>query len=122
MRTTLARGLMLVVATASLAACNTTGGLAVRRASGEFSCPEERINVLDRSDITDGLFDVEACGKRARYACINGQYAHQCVREPDPPRWVPDPAICGGQDAAKPKPERCYVDPFAERRSAEQPR
>lgn len=50
--------------------CATTGDRAIRRASREFSCPEEEIGLIERTDISDNLYDIEACGHRARYLCI----------------------------------------------------
>jgi hypothetical protein len=68
----------------------------IRRASKEFHCDAARINVVERRDISYGVYDIEACGDRARYSCVGGggRYeVYRCVREPDPPRWDPDPAL-----------------------------
>jgi hypothetical protein len=83
----------------------------VDRTAREFGCPPERINVIWRDDIAPHLFDVEACGNRARYTCVPtygsgttmGLHGHAtmytyraddvCVREPAPPVWNPDPAL-----------------------------
>ncbi|HLK92425.1 MAG TPA: hypothetical protein VKZ18_21195 [Polyangia bacterium] len=74
-----------------------------QRASNEFACPRQRIEVVDRGDIAEGLYDVDACGARARYMCIDNESTAvpvQCVREPDPARWDPDPV----QVASLPRP------------------
>jgi hypothetical protein len=66
----------------------------VQRASNEFACPQQRIEVIDRRDIAAGLYDVDACGARARYMCFQtGRSRGACVHEPDPPRWDPDPTL-----------------------------
>jgi hypothetical protein len=99
--------------------------VAVQRASKEFACPSEKITVVQRADITESLYDVNVCGQRARYACINtgGRDGYpgsvgiavgiggvaaavalaavpyddgapaECIREPDPARWDPDPIL-----------------------------
>lgn len=89
------------------------GDAAVQRASREFSCPPAKIGVIERSDIADSLFDLEACGHRARYSCFyNDPYGrgyavigetgrNQCIREPDPDAWSPDPQAI----ASMPAPE-----------------
>jgi hypothetical protein len=75
------------------AGCATNWTPAIRRASREFACPEEKIVLIERADLSDDLFDIEACGHRARYMCVfAGKYQpNHCIREPDPPRWDPDP-------------------------------
>jgi hypothetical protein len=113
------RLLGFVVATAGFAGCNPmlgyavmgdyTDDLALHRAAREFSCPPERVNVVSRADISRGLNDVEACGQRARYMCTTTPYADNCVREPNPARWDPDPALCRSRDAANPKLAGCYT-------------
>jgi hypothetical protein len=65
--------------------------LAVDRASHEFACPAEAVRLLERRDVAFGLFDVEACGSRARYMCFTAKHTSRCIREPDPPQWRPDP-------------------------------
>jgi hypothetical protein len=70
----------------------------VQRASNEFACPQQRIEVIDRRDIAAGLYDVDACGSRARYMCFQTGRGGRtmggaCVHEPDPPRWDPDPTL-----------------------------
>src|SRR5215471_14104576 len=67
----------------------------IHRASNEFQCAPARINVVARRDLSYGLYDVEACGYRARYSCFGGyRYEpYRCMREADPPKWDPDPAL-----------------------------
>jgi hypothetical protein len=102
---------LLLLAAAS-SACVWPGDYALQRASREFSCPPERVNVLSRDDVSESLFDVEACGQRARYNCPLTQAAPlDCIREPDPIRWEPDPTICSKHDTAKPEPHGCYTHP-----------
>ena len=82
----------LVLAGVSGGCVGTLGDLALKRASREFSCPVERIGIIQRADIDGGLFDIEACGQRARYSCFSGRHhMNHCTREPDPARWLPDP-------------------------------
>jgi hypothetical protein len=70
---------------------------AVRRASNEFSCPPDQIAAVARNDIAANVYDLNACGKLVRYACVSGEYVpEQCVREPDPPKWDLDPAFVNG--------------------------
>ena len=92
------------------AGCATTGDSAIQRASREFSCPEERIGLIERTDISNSLYDIEACGQRARYMCVmskDREVGTTCMREPDPPKWDPDP-----KDVANlPKP-RGLSDPL----------
>jgi hypothetical protein len=79
----------------------TPESVAVNRASREFACPSEKIAVVQRADISESLYDVAACGQRARYSCIYTDFVQtatytsmsQCVREPDPPKWDPDPTM-----------------------------
>ena len=89
----------------------------MQRATRELSCPADKVGVLDRTDISEGLVDVEACGHRARYMCIWGHTAWQCVREPDPARWDPDPALCSQHDGFKPKLAGCLGPGRAESRN-----
>jgi hypothetical protein len=75
--------------------CFGTESALVHRASVELACPSEQISIVQRADIADTLYDVGACGQRARYSCFwigsDGTTAVPCVREPDPRRWDPDP-------------------------------
>jgi hypothetical protein len=105
---TISRGVPLWPALAAagiclgVAGCRTLpGDLAVQRASKEFVCPTEKIGVIQRSDISDHVYDLEACGQRVRYSCrslpddnllLTENDPNQCVREKDPPKWDPDPA------------------------------
>ena len=99
-----AGGLRLValVGGAMLGGC--AADAVISRASNEFTCPRERVQVVDRQDIAEGLYDVGACGHRARYMCIENDPTYgpgQCVHEPDPPRWDPDPVTV----ASLPRPD-----------------
>lgn len=86
------RSPLLVLLCLGVAGCWSFGDMAVHRASNEFSCQPEKVQIIERADISAGLFDVEACGHRARYICFVAEHAHRrCVREPDPPQWAPDP-------------------------------
>src|SRR5579859_4877485 len=87
----------------ALEGCARPQDVAIERASSEFGCPRERVHAIERRDIAENLFDVEACGSRARYACQSGDVdtfddpapdlaGPRCFREPDPPAWDPDPA------------------------------
>jgi hypothetical protein len=78
--------------------CATAGDRAIQRASREFSCPEEKIGLIERADISENLYDIEACGQRARFMCVLSKRVDapsrsdiSCMREPDPPKWDPDP-------------------------------
>src|SRR5687768_8645723 len=63
--------------------CITLPSLARRRASNEFRCPQEQVVLRDRSDLSVGTYDVEACGHRARYTCSSAYKGQSvCVREP----------------------------------------
>ena len=62
--------------------CVTSASLARTRASREFKCPEEQVVLHGRSDLSEGTYDVEACGRRARYTCTASKYTHLCAREP----------------------------------------
>lgn len=89
-----ALAVVVFVGAVGLAGCATEAAFA--RASNEFGCPRERIFMIDRQDIAAGLYDVDACGARARYMCLSTEEmdpAGSCVREPDPPQWSPDPAL-----------------------------
>lgn len=85
-------------------ALGPTEPVPVPRASREFNCPGETITVVERDDISPGLYDVGACGRRARYHCwdpdayyaadqFQASASPQCTREPDPERWDPDPTM-----------------------------
>jgi hypothetical protein len=95
-------------------ACATTGDSAIRRASREFSCPEEKIGLIERADISDNLYDIEACGHRARYLCIISSrgVVTACMREPDPPKWDPDPKDV----ASLPEPQSPKTEDYYDRR------
>lgn len=83
--------------------CVSLADVAVNRASREFVCPADRIGILARSDISMNLYDLEACGHRARYSCLESEnLPATCVREPDPPKWDPDPKAV----ASMPQPAR----------------
>jgi len=87
-----AAGLCLAVASCILAPEEA----AVQRASRELNCPENDIVAIERDDISASVYDIGACGQRARYDCFYAAESArhvrtQCVREPDPPRWDPDP-------------------------------
>jgi hypothetical protein len=77
------------------AGCGVYYSPLVRRASNEFGCSPAQINVIERGDIGYQLYDVDACGTRARYSCVSATRYEpgHCIREPDPPRWDPDPAL-----------------------------
>ena len=82
------------MATVCIAAtgCVCLADVAANRASREFACPPEQVGVLERSDISTSVYDLEACGHRARYSClVSNSLPATCVREPDPPKWDPDP-------------------------------
>jgi hypothetical protein len=81
--------------------CEARGEHAVQRASREFACPPERIGVIKRTDISEDLYDLDACGQRARYSCPKNGHTTQCIREPDPTQWDPDPRMV----ASLPQPE-----------------
>lgn len=85
------------VAAAVLASgCATEFDVVTQRASNEFTCPRERVEVIARNDIQPGTYDLDACGVRARYTCAGGVDKYEperCVREPDPSSWNPDPAL-----------------------------
>jgi hypothetical protein len=59
--------------------------IARTRAAREFRCPAEKIEVTARPDIdiNEGIVDVEACGRVARYAVLRRDL-QWCIREPDP--------------------------------------
>jgi hypothetical protein len=87
--------------------CQKGGDHAVRRAAREFSCSPEKVGVIRRTDISDDLYELDACGQRARYACFSSrsgesEFTTRCIREPDPVSWDPDPRMV----ASLPKPEK----------------
>jgi len=75
----------------------------VQRVSNEFECDPARVNVLERHDIADTVYDVEACGRRGRYSCVGGGQhgVYGCIHEPDPPKWDPDPALAANLPAPR---------------------
>lgn len=108
--------LVLAIASGTGVGCGsfpTLGDVAARRATQEFSCPRDKIGILSRSDIYDGIVDVEACGQRARYFCFVGRL-FTCVREPDPAHWDSDPSLCVTHDATTSKPAGCFDAPQAD--------
>jgi hypothetical protein len=76
----------------ALDGCFAPVTIPVERAMTEFKCARQNINVIERDDVGRDVFDVEACGRHARYHCIFANTAMSCAREPDPPTWSPDPA------------------------------
>ncbi len=66
--------------------CVTPEGLARERAANEFKCPPTRVFLTPRPELSDGTFDVEACGRKARYTCIASygetSVTNGCAREP----------------------------------------
>ncbi len=72
--------------------CFSPETVPVERAMTEFKCARRNISVIERADVGQDVFDVEACGGRARYQCTFARNAMSCAREPDPPVWSPDPA------------------------------
>jgi len=108
--------LALAIAVGSGAGCSglpPLGDLAAQRATREFSCPRDKIGILSRADIYDGIVDVDACGQRARYQCFRG-HLFSCIREPDPAHWDSEPALCITHDAGTSKPAGCYEIPHAD--------
>ena len=81
--------------------CEARGKQAIQRAAKEFACPPEKIGVIKRTDISEDLYDLDACGQRARYSCPTNKDTTQCIREPDPAQWDPDPRMI----ASLPQPE-----------------
>jgi hypothetical protein len=102
----IARVPVLVIAAVGIAGCMPVGYSAVGRVEREFSCPSYKIGMLKRDDISPGLVDVDACGQRARYMCVR---RWECVREPDPVRWDPDPALCLNPDRVESRPAGCFM-------------
>lgn len=73
---------------ACLVGCTTTEELATTRAANEFHCAEDRVVLTPRPELSEGTYDVDACGHHARYTCIV-DYADSfvpnvqtCTREP----------------------------------------
>jgi hypothetical protein len=95
---------LVVVACLSACGCVRAEESVLHRAALDGHCPMQKISVLSRDDLADDLYDVEACGFRARYRCdaddvpLIGTPAAlagavtACVRQPDPSVWDPDPA------------------------------
>ena len=81
--------------------CEARGEHAIQRAPKEFACPPAKIGVIKRTDISEDLYDLDACGQRARYSCPTNKDTTQCIREPDPAEWDPDPKMI----ASLPQPE-----------------
>lgn len=79
----------------AVAGCVTFPGPLIQRAANELECDATRVNVVQRGDIGYELYDVEACGHRARYSCVGaaGDEPYHCIHEPDPARWDPDPKL-----------------------------
>ncbi len=76
--------------------CMLPSEAVTNRATRELGCPQELLNVIQRCDIADNVFDIEGCGSRARYSCVNNADSYGstfCAREPDPRAWDPDPAL-----------------------------
>jgi hypothetical protein len=95
--------LLLTLGAGTLGAAGCLAGpqtVALQRASHEFACAGDKVAVVQRGDISDSVYDVAACGHRARYSCFwVGQDATasvQCVREPDPSASDPDPVALAG--------------------------
>jgi hypothetical protein len=95
---------LAVVVCLSACGCVRAEESVLHRAALDAHCPIQKINVLSREDIGEDLYDVEACGFRARYQCdaddepLVGTPAAlagavtACARQPDPAVWDPDPA------------------------------
>jgi hypothetical protein len=80
---------------------------AVNRASREFSCPPEQIATVQRTDIANNVYDLNACGTMVRYSCISGENTPtQCTREPPPATWDIDPALV----VSSPRPPALATD------------
>jgi len=90
--------------TAGVAGCIFGPDALVHRVSNEFQCDPAQVNVLERHDIADAVYDVEACGQRGRYSCVGGgkNGVYGCIHEPDPPAWDPDPALAANLPAPGP--------------------
>ena len=76
-------GLLIALPLLWSAACADREEMARVRAANELRCPGAQVGVAPRPDISDGTFDVDACGQRARYTCFaNGAKELGCAREP----------------------------------------
>ena len=93
--------LSLMLAAFSASACIVTPlTLARTRASREFNCPEEAVQLRQRTDFSWNTYDVNACGHRARYTCIVSRYTNACAREPmEPDATAPQPAPSASEAA-----------------------
>lgn len=59
------RGAATVSGSLAFAGCFALpADFAIQRASKEFHCPPEKIGVVQRSDVADHVYDLEACGQR----------------------------------------------------------
>jgi hypothetical protein len=68
-----------------LAACVDTESFIRVRAARELQCPPDQMTLVARPDLTPNTYDVNACGRQARYTCARGYYSSSeaiCVREP----------------------------------------
>lgn len=84
----------LALLAASVGGCIPYVDPLIQRASAELGCEPTMINMIERGDIGYAVFDVEACGHRARYTCVGGRHEpYHCIHEPDPRIWDPDPAV-----------------------------
>ena len=56
------------------------------RAANEFHCSPADIKLTSRPDLGFEVLDVAACGRRARYSCVNLPKSLRitCIREHDP--------------------------------------
>ena len=66
-----------------VAACGAAPPVVVKtRASREFACPEEKVEVID---LGGASYKVKACGNEATYSCLGGNvgnpYDARCTRE-----------------------------------------
>jgi hypothetical protein len=49
----------------------------------EAACPSDQVKQWPRYDLDGAAYDLEGCGKRARYKCIENLYGHTtCVSVP----------------------------------------
>jgi hypothetical protein len=62
---------------ATLFGCVTSQGVAKQRASHDFSCPEDQVQV---TRIAGSSYDASGCGKKAVYNCAAGNTV-VCVPE-----------------------------------------
>jgi hypothetical protein len=70
--------------------CVTSQELAIHRASREFRCPEPKLAVRPRPDISDEVVDVRGCGHVGRYNCFAERDGTHCIREPIDAKDVED--------------------------------